>query len=47
VDLRQAKILTGAAQPRFHACAEENTWHSFEGPDGTLFVCLESLLNSL
>jgi hypothetical protein len=47
VDLRQVEILAGIAQPIFRAYAEENKWHSFEDPDGTLFACLESLLKSL
>jgi hypothetical protein len=47
VDLRQVEILAGIAEPIFRACAEENQGHSFEGPDGTLSVCLESLLKSL
>jgi hypothetical protein len=47
VDLIQAEILTGIAQPTFHAGAEVGKWHSVEGTDGKLFVCLASLLKSL
>jgi hypothetical protein len=47
VDLIQAEILTGIAPPVFPACAEAKQWHSFEGPDGTTFVCLESVLKSM
>jgi hypothetical protein len=38
VDLIQAEVLTGIAQPTFHAGAEVHKWHSIEGTDGTLFV---------
>jgi hypothetical protein len=47
VDLPQAEILTGIAAPVFRACAEAHQWHSFSGPDGTLLVCLESVLKSI
>lgn len=47
VDLVQAEVLAGIAEPRFNACAEVNEWHSFEGPEGTLVVCLGSVLKSM
>jgi hypothetical protein len=47
VDLVRAEILADIAELRLHACAEVNNWHSFEGPDGTLVVCLGSVLKSM
>jgi hypothetical protein len=47
VNLTQAEILTNTAPATFRARAEANQWHCFEGPDGTLFVCLESVLKSM
>jgi hypothetical protein len=46
VDLSQAEVLTGIAQSTLHTGLEVDKWHSVEGPDGTLFVCLRSLLKS-
>jgi hypothetical protein len=47
VDLVQAEALTGMAQPRLRDGAETQKWHSLKGPEGTLLVCLDSLLNSM
>jgi hypothetical protein len=47
VDLIQAEVLTGMAQPTLHAGPEVDKSHSVQGPDETLFVCLRSLLRSL
>jgi hypothetical protein len=47
VDLIQPEVLAGIAEPTFHACAEINKRHFFEGPDETLFVCLGSVLKSM
>jgi hypothetical protein len=47
VDLIQAELLTGIDQATLHAGAEAKRWHSFTGPDGTLLVCLESVLKSM
>jgi len=46
VDLVQAEVVTGATRPRAGDCVEEKKWHSFQGADGTLLVCLDSLLKS-
>ena len=44
VDRAQAESLTNVAQPKLRDCAEARKWHALEDPDGTVFVCLESLL---
>ncbi len=47
VDVVQAEILTGMGQPRLGDGAEVKKWHLIEAPDGTQFVCLGSLLQSV
>jgi len=47
VDLAQAEAFTGMAQPRLADCSVAKKWHCLEGPDGTLLVCLESLLKAM
>jgi hypothetical protein len=47
VDLVQAEVLADIAGATFHPCIEVNKWHSFEGTDGTLVVCLGSVLKSM
>ena len=47
VDLTQAEILTNTLPATFRAQAEASQWHCFEGPDGTTFVCLGSVLKSM
>ena len=47
VDRTEAEILTNTAPAAFRAQAEANQWHCFEGPDGTTFVCLGSVLKSM
>jgi hypothetical protein len=47
VDLAQAEALTGTAQPRLRDCDQAKKWHCFEGSDGNLFICVESLLKSM
>jgi hypothetical protein len=47
VNFVQAAALTGIAQPRLSTGTETKKWHGFEDPDGTPFICLESLLKSM
>jgi len=47
VDLVQAEALTGMTQPRLGDCSEAKKWHCLEGPDGSVLVCLESLLKAM
>jgi len=47
VELAQAEALTGMTQPMLRDAAAANGWHLAEGQDGTMRVCLESLLNSM
>jgi hypothetical protein len=45
----QAQMLTSGTQPRLLKgdSTGPQPWHSFEGPDGKLLVCLESLLKAM
>jgi len=47
VELTEAEALTGMTQPMLRDAAAANGWHLAEGQDGTMRVCLESLLNSM
>jgi hypothetical protein len=42
-----ASTTTSNLQPTLPASRALHQWHSVEAPDGTLFVCLNSLLKSL
>jgi hypothetical protein len=44
VDLVQAEALISMGKPRLPDDEKRNLWHAIEDPDGTIFVCLESLL---
>lgn len=44
VDLAQAEALSNMAQAKLCDRAEGNKWHALEDPDGTILVCLQSLL---
>ncbi len=46
MDVVQAEILTATGH-RLGDGAQVNKWHSFAGPDGTLWVCLGSLMKSI
>jgi hypothetical protein len=43
----QAEILKGMSVPRLSDAATTEKWHCFEGEDGTVLVCLESLLKAM
>ncbi len=47
VDLAQAEVLRGTIQPQLEDSSGAKVWHCMQGPDGTLLVCLESLLKSM
>jgi hypothetical protein len=44
VDLAQAEALSNMAQTKLGDRAEGNKWHALEDLDGTILVCLQSLL---
>jgi hypothetical protein len=47
VDVVQAQVLGGMAQPTLGEGSETNKTNCLEAPDGTLLVCLESLRKAM
>lgn len=47
VGMEETGMLTGMTQRAFRDCAQTRGWHLSEAGDGTLLVCLESLLRTM
>ena len=47
LNLAHVEALTSIAQPRSRDCAKAKQWHALEDADGTMFICLDSLLKAM
>jgi hypothetical protein len=47
VGMEEASVLAGMTERALRNCAQSQGWHLSEAGDGTLLVCLKSLLKTL
>jgi len=47
VGLGEAEALTGVSAKTLHDPARAGRWHLAEAPNGSLLICLESLLKDM
>ena len=47
VGMEEAGVLAGMTERALRNCAQSQGWHLSEAGDGTLLVCLKSLLKTL
>jgi hypothetical protein len=46
VEQEEGEVLTGMSAQALSGCVEAPKWHVYQGRDGRLRICLESLLKS-